>query len=84
MIWGTRRSAMPGRTSSTPACASWRRRRGGFEAQSGNLRVVDQLEERYAEFNGLNLCFETREGILKHCSATHAASTGAVGERFPS
>src|SRR5690606_14582393 len=41
---------------------------GGFEHNLQSLRVVDELEERYAEFNGLNLCFETREGILKHCS----------------
>ena len=40
------------------------------------------LEERYAEFDGLNLCFETREGILKHCSADNAAKLGEVGERF--
>ncbi len=55
---------------------------GGFEHNLQSLRVVDELEERYAEFNGLNLCFETREGILKHCSATHARQLGAVGERF--
>src|SRR5690606_5694385 len=41
---------------------------GGFEHNLQSLRVVDELEERYADFNGLNLCFETREGILKHCS----------------
>jgi len=43
---------------------------------------VDKLEERYAEFDGLNLCFETREGILKHCSLHHARMLGDVGERF--
>jgi len=42
---------------------------GGFEHNLQSLRVVDELEERYAEFPGLNLTFETREGILKHCSA---------------
>src|SRR5215471_658097 len=45
---------------------------GGFEHNLQSLRVVDELEERYAEFSGLNLCFETREGILKHCSLEHA------------
>ena len=41
---------------------------GGFEHNLQSLRVVDELEERYAEFPGLNLTFESREGILKHCS----------------
>ena len=55
---------------------------GGFEHNLQSLRVVDELEERYAAFNGLNLCFETREGILKHCSLTHAKRLGEVGQRF--
>ncbi len=55
---------------------------GGFEHNLQSLRVVDVLEERYAAFDGLNLCFETREGILKHCSAENAAKLGDVGERF--
>jgi dGTPase len=55
---------------------------GGFEHNLQSLRVVDVLEERYAEFDGLNLCFETREGILKHCSQEYAAQLGEVGERF--
>jgi dGTPase len=55
---------------------------GGFEHNLQSLRVVDVLEERYAAFDGLNLCFETREGILKHCSPEHAAQLGTVGERF--
>ena len=55
---------------------------GGFEHNLQSLRVVDKLEERYAEFDGLNLCFETREGILKHCSLVHARGLGEVGERF--
>lgn len=55
---------------------------GGFEHNLQSLRVVDTLEERYAEFNGLNLCFETREGILKHCSVENAAKLGEVGVRF--
>jgi len=55
---------------------------GGFEHNLQSLRVVDKLEERYAAFDGLNLCFETREGILKHCSPDNAARLGDVGERF--
>jgi dGTPase len=55
---------------------------GGFEHNLQSLRVVDELEERYAEFSGLNLCYETREGILKHCSAENARRLGALGERF--
>jgi dGTPase len=55
---------------------------GGFEHNLQSLRVVDELEERYAEFPGLNLTFECREGILKHCSIKNAATLGDVGERF--
>jgi dGTPase len=55
---------------------------GGFEHNLQSLRVVDALEERYAPFDGLNLCFETREGILKHCSPKHAAELGEVASRF--
>ena len=55
---------------------------GGFEHNLQSLRVVDVLEERYAAFDGLNLCFETREGILKHCSPETAVQLGPVGERF--
>lgn len=51
---------------------------GGFEHNLQSLRVVDRLEERYADFDGLNLSFETREGILKHCSARHAKAIEAV------
>ena len=58
------------------------RRFGGFEHNLQSLRVVDELEERYAEFRGLNLTFECREGILKHCSARNARSLGELGERF--
>lgn len=54
----------------------------GFEHNLQSLRVVDKLEERYAEFSGLNLVFETREGILKHCSKKNAAQLGDVAERF--
>ncbi len=55
---------------------------GGFEHNLQSLRVVDLLEERYAAFPGLNLTFETREGILKHCSLKNAAQLGDVGRRF--
>ncbi|UJP05855.1 MAG: deoxyguanosinetriphosphate triphosphohydrolase [Nitrosomonas sp.] len=55
---------------------------GGFEHNLQSLRVVDVLEERYAAFDGLNLCFETREGILKHVARKKAETLGAVGERF--
>ena len=55
---------------------------GGFEHNLQSLRVVDELEERYAEFPGLNLTFETREGILKHCAVKKAAELGELGRRF--
>lgn len=60
---------------------------GGFEHNMQSLRVVDELEERYPAFNGLNLCFETREGILKHCSRANAEwlearEPAGVGRRF--
>jgi dGTPase len=55
---------------------------GGFEHNLQSLRVVDELEERYAEFPGLNLTFECREGVLKHCSVQNARKLGDVGERF--
>ncbi len=60
---------------------------GGFEHNLQSLRVVDQLEQRYPQFDGLNLTFETREGILKHCSDVHAqvldqSEPGGVGRRF--
>jgi dGTPase len=60
---------------------------GGFEHNLQSLRVVDELEERYPEFNGLNLTFETREGILKHCSVANALALevnepGSVAQRF--
>ena len=55
---------------------------GGFEHNLQSLRVVDELEERYAQFRGLNLTFETREGILKHCSLANARQLGELGRRF--
>src|SRR5574340_260171 len=55
---------------------------GGFEHNLQSLRVVDVLEEHYGAFDGLNLCFETREGILKHCARKNARKLGDVGERF--
>jgi dGTPase len=55
---------------------------GGFEHNLQSLRTVDLLEQRYAAFDGLNLTFEAREGILKHCSLRSARDLGDVGERF--
>lgn len=55
---------------------------GGFEHNLQSLRTVDELEERYADFPGLNLTYESREGILKHCSVQKAKDLGDVGERF--
>ena len=60
---------------------------GGFEHNLQSLRVVDHLEESYPEFNGINLTFETREGILKHCSLAHAQlleaeACGGIARRF--
>lgn len=55
---------------------------GGFEHNLQSLRVVDVLENQYAEFSGLNLMYETREGILKHCSRAKAGSLGSIGQRF--
>ena len=58
------------------------REHGGFEHNLQSLRVVEQLELRYAEFDGLNLSFEVREGILKHCSIKNARQLRDVGQRF--
>lgn len=63
------------------------RMHGGFEHNLQSLRVVDSLEQRYADFDGLNLSFETREGILKHCSIANARhieslEPGGVAHRF--
>ena len=58
------------------------REHGGFEHNLQSLRVVDHLESRYGAFDGLNLTFETREGILKHCSPRNAERLGELGERF--
>ncbi len=66
---------------------------GGFEHNLQSLRIVDRLEERYPDFDGLNLTFETREGILKHCAnrnallieaeePAYADGGGGVGRRF--
>src|SRR5690606_12916204 len=60
---------------------------GGFEHNLQSLRVIDQLEERYPAYDGLNLSFETREGVLKHCSRRNAelleqGEPGGVGRRF--
>ncbi len=55
---------------------------GGFEHNLQSLRIVDRLEERYGAFNGLNLMFETRAGILKHCAPAKARELGELGQRF--
>lgn len=55
---------------------------GGFEHNWQALRIVDNLERPYLGFDGLNLLFDTREGILKHCSAKNAQTLGLLGERF--
>ena len=55
---------------------------GGFEHNLQSLRVVDELEAKYADFPGLNLTYETREGILKHCSKKDARKLGELGSRF--
>ena len=55
---------------------------GGFEHNLQSLRVVDKLELKYIAFPGLNLTFETREGILKHCSRKNAKVLGPLGNRF--
>ncbi len=55
---------------------------GGFEHNLQSLRVVDELEQKYAAFDGLNLTYETREGILKHCSRNNARNLGELGQRF--
>jgi dGTPase len=55
---------------------------GGFEHNLQSLRVVDELEEHYGAFDGLNLMFETREGVLKHCSVANAIKLGDIGRRF--
>jgi dGTPase len=55
---------------------------GGFEHNLQSLRIVERLEERYGAFDGLNLMFETREGILKHCSPARARELGDLGRRF--
>jgi dGTPase len=55
---------------------------GGFEHNLQSLRVVDKLELKYPQFPGLNLTFETREGILKHCSHKNAEKLGLLGQRF--
>lgn len=69
------------------ALAQCMQQHGGFEHNLQSLRVVDQLEQRYAAFDGLNLTFETREGILKHCSRRNAlaleqAEPGGIARRF--
>jgi dGTPase len=56
---------------------------GGFEHNLQSLRVVDELEERYAEFSGLNLTFEMSRGRLKHCSVRNARGLSAARSSIP-
>ncbi|WP_038085675.1 deoxyguanosinetriphosphate triphosphohydrolase [Thioalkalivibrio sp. ALM2T] len=58
------------------------REHGGFEHNLQSLRIVDLLERHYADFDGLNLTYETREGILKHCAPEKARQLGEIGVRF--
>ena len=81
--WGTRRSAAQGQD----ALDECMRDHGNFEHNLQSLRVVDELELRYPDFDGLNLTLETREGILKRCNQAQAleleaAEPGGVGQRF--
>ena len=55
---------------------------GGFEHNIQSLRIIEKLENKYADFPGLNLCFETREGILKKCNIKRAEKLGAIAKRF--
>ena len=68
----------PGQTALDRCMADF----GGFEHNLQSLRIVDLLEDQYPNFDGLNLTWETREGILKHCSRENALRLGALGERF--
>ena len=54
----------------------------GFEHNIQSLRIIDKLEKKYLGYDGLNLCFETREGVLKRCSRKIAPKFGAVADRF--
>jgi dGTPase len=53
--------------------------KGGFEHNLQSFRVVDELEERYPGFNGLNLTWELREGIIKHSSPYDAPTEVMAG-----
>ena len=55
---------------------------GGFEHNLHGLKIVDSIEKPYVSYDGLNLLFEAREGILKHCSIENAKDLGLVGQRF--
>ena len=60
---------------------------GGFEHNVQGLRVVEKLEERYPNFNGLNLTWETREGLVKHTTSHDTTNPEKLKEyepeRFP-
>ena len=55
---------------------------GGFEHNIQSLRIIEKLENNYADFPGLNLCFETREGILKKCNINLAEKLGPIANKF--
>lgn len=54
---------------------------GGFEHNLQAVRLVDLIESPYIEHRGLNLMFETREGLLKHCSRANAEMLGDIAKR---
>ncbi len=60
------------------------RDRGGFDHNRQSLRVVELLESAYPSFSGLNLTFEVREGLRKHCEAYDLPSSGDKKYRYPS
>jgi dGTPase len=56
------------------------RAHGGFDHNVQTLRVLTRLEQRYASFDGLNLCFETLEGVIKHNGPLEGAAPPFVVE----
>ncbi len=56
---------------------------GGFEHNQQSLRIVEVLEQRYPDFDGLNLSYETREGIIKHTTSYDSAGIAAVQPYCP-
>ncbi|HEY6307568.1 MAG TPA: deoxyguanosinetriphosphate triphosphohydrolase [Candidatus Angelobacter sp.] len=56
---------------------------GRFDHNLHALRIVEQFEQRYADFPGLNLTFEVREGIIKHSGSPVAAGSQQLSEYLP-